>query len=33
MLAYSLLVFIRKNQVPLKAFLPNRDDWRAIRRR
>ena len=33
MLAYSLLVFIRKNQVPLKAFLPNGDDWRAIRRR
>ena len=33
MLAYSLLVFIRKNQVPLKAFLPNSDDWRAIRRR
>ena len=33
MLVYSLLVFIRKNQVSLKAFLPNRDDWRAIRRR
>ena len=33
MLVYSLLVFIRKNQVPLKAFLPNGDDWRAIRRR
>ncbi len=33
MLLYSLLLFIRKNRLPLKAFLPRRDDWRALRRR